>query len=70
MLQKLYEWISDQEIEAVHGPNNFKNYMKCFGLGALNGLLEFFMGFGIFMYVLLLVLGIKSKLGKNAIQKD
>lgn len=70
MLQKIYEWISNHEIEVYDEPNDFKACMKAFGLGALHGLLEFFLMFGIFMYVLLLILGIKSKFNENAIQKD
>ena len=70
MLKKLYEWISDQEIEVLDEPSNFKACMKAFGLGALHGLLEFFLAFGIFMYVLLMILGIKSKLSKNTIQTE
>lgn len=64
LLQKIYEWISDQEIEVLDEPNDFRAYAKSFGLGVLKGVLGFFMLWGIGTYVYVIVMRIKGNLNK------
>ena len=62
LLKKVYEWIADKEIEVYDEPNNTRAYAKSFGLGALYGVIEFMVLWGIGTYIYVIVKGITSKL--------